>query len=417
MAIHGESYASYEDMTSRICELSSVVVPSTTKGSGPFFASVQSWLSPTLKDNGGFSVVLPDPSLNLSLPYPSDELSLLGGHQEEGNSLVHQRFGMRNNFLNSPVSSLSGGERMIVSIVKSLLLSCSTGKLLLCSPFFWLDFSHRLTVSTLLADYASKGVTISLLTLDGENCPTRCLQHSPISALEWTLSVNNASVTFPASKFPKITSPKHIFYRSENTLLLRSPTFIFGSNGVGKTTFAKLISGILSSSTFSPRISVLGYSGHARLLMQDSILQLFSCSPIQYIERVFRFDKQLSVAAISLFNEMQSGCANFLSEVSPHLSVGNRENPCTILQAKLALAAVRIISLPPLLILDEPGWCLSEVSAQAFVYEVVNASHNRNIAVALISHERSWWESMVASELLLEPIDDKSVSIKVVPNI
>jgi energy-coupling factor transporter ATP-binding protein EcfA2 len=61
------------------------------------------------------------------------------------------------------------------------------------------------------------------------------------------------------------------------------------------------------------------------------------------------------------------------------------------------------MSETPLLILDEPGWCLSRPVARAFVETVVEIASEKKMAVAIISHQKGWWAGMIEDTLNLSP--------------
>jgi len=291
---------------------------------------------------------------------------------------------------------------MLISILKGVLLAEKTGNLLVCSPFFWLDNYHRQAVRSLLHETGVRGTNTNVMTMLGEVGDAD--DHTilpPADPLEWTLSLARVSLTFAASRFPRETPEKSIVYSpSEDPFSLKSPTLFSGANGIGKTTLCKLLAGIIQPKGRKPEITVRGYTGNARLTMQDSVLQLFSASPQMHLRRVFAHDEKLRDEAREVYDELQEACAEFLTSHDPQQHVGDRTTPCTVLQAKVALTAERLVSKPPLLILDEPGWCLSRVAAQGFVSAVTRIAHNRRIAVAIISHERAWWRGLVGDELV-----------------
>jgi ABC-type branched-subunit amino acid transport system ATPase component len=160
------------------------------------------------------------------------------------------------------------------------------------------------------------------------------------------------------------------------------------------------MAGLIQPTGRLPEVTVGGFTGNARLLMQDSVLQLFAATPASHLSRVFAHDEHQKKSARALFEAMQTGCAEYLSANDATQHVGDRTTPCTILQAKLALAAERLVAGAPLLIMDEPGWCLSRLATQGFVREVTRAAHGCKTAVAIISHERHWWRGLMADELL-----------------
>lgn len=406
MGVVREVFKSFENQMTRLREVASVSPPPTASGATAFFSSLDKWMFPDRSTRTLSSVVFPDPSLNLSFPYAEDELLLAAAHcttgysNDEIRAMIANLTGLPREVLARPVTALSGGERMLVSLCKASLLARNRGDLIVCSPFFWLDPGHRPLVNGFLDHHDQSGGAGCLMTLEGEEDSDADQSEESPRQLDWVLMMDHSTVVFPAMSFPRETAETRLeFVLPEKRLALRSPTLISGCNGVGKTTFAKVLAGVLRATDKSPEIACQGFSGKARLLMQDTIVQLFAQSPVGHLERVFRHDKARGELARSLFTNMQSECAKALFSVDPGLTVGDSNTPSTVFQAKLALTAERLISKPPLLILDEPGWCLSRTAAQVFVREVVRVAHELGIAIALISHQAEWWKGIVAGQI------------------
>lgn len=409
MNVLRENFDSFESEMVRLHELANYAPPSIVAGIPEFFSSVNNWLGISSHKDSTKTVVLPDPSMNLSLPYPRDELSLAIGRKLAGNlnetlnELMH-KYDLPIDVLNRPVTALSGGQRVLMGLIKASFLVKKESQLIVCSPFFWLDKNHCVIIQHLLDQMAQDGVQTYLLTLEGEEPiqnPILSDIHTP-QELNWVLSLNNPIVVFPKSHFPMEIPEKRIKYlSSEQTLQFYSPTLLTGSNGIGKTAFAKLLAGLLKTDENTPAVKTSGYSGKPRLMMQDTVIHLFSQSPTSHLDRVFRSDKELMKKAKTLFLEMQTNCAEQLSLIDSKLSVGSKKEPNTILQAKLSLIAERLVDDCPLLILDEPGWCLSKTVAQVFLKEVVRVAHRTHTAVMIISHQHDWWNYITINQLHL----------------
>ena len=403
---------SFESEMAQLGKLTSAMPPLLAGGRQEFFASLDGWLRPSADSASDIVVVLPDPSFNLSLPYPEDELSFAAG-ANNGNGASHadslealiDDAGLGEGVLGRPVTALSGGERMLVSLIKASCLVKEGGSLVVCSPFYWLDPCHRQFAQRLLDRHASNNVTTRLVVLDGELGLGSAFENAPtLDKLEWELVCAKTTVVFPATRFPRETAEKRIRYVAPNERIqLVSPTLISGANGVGKSTFANVLAGLTKTQGPSPTAIVRGFTGSARLLLQDSVIQLFGDSPKSHLERVFRYDKKLLEKALSLFEKMQANCAKALATVNSSWPVGDRVAPNTVFQSKLALAAERLVGNAPLLILDEPGWCLSKASSQIFLHEVVKQAHQQGTAIAFISHQGNWWQNLAMSELQLSP--------------
>lgn len=405
MAFIQELFDSFEAQMVRLHGLAGLSPPLMAEGPTSFFTSLNTWFATSEARD---TIVLPDPSLNLSLPYPEDELRLASRDPTTFADPLAQpfleRFGLDAEILRRPVSALSGGERMLVSLMKGTLLTTRGQQLIVCSPFFWLDPEHRALVTSVLNDRHEAGINIRLMSLQGENEPSTSTQQLVTTSpeLEWQLTFDQSTVRFPACTFPRQTNEKQIRFTLRSPASLRSPTLISGANGIGKTTFAKLLAGLLRPKDRRPQIAVRGFGGHARLLMQDALLHLFGSTPGGHLDRVLRHDKSLAEGARTLFRELQNSCASSLSAINAEFTIGNKNVPNSVFQAKLALVCERLIGGPPLLILDEPSWCLSKDASRVFMQEIVKAAHARKTAVAVISHNADWWQGMMAGHLRME---------------
>ncbi len=419
--LHREEFPTYEREITRLETLSGMRTPNMLGGARDFLGSLNGWVTegedPALDRT---VVVSPDPAWNLSLPYPADELALALTSANKGNAPTQseidslaQRFGIAGDLLERPTTALSGGERMLVSLAKAFALSASVERVCLCSPYFWLDVRNRSLITDHFSTLAS--AEAHLLVLSGEDDASSGessnIYEQP-TPLTWHLEIDEASVVFPAQSFPRVTAEKEITFVSDSTsLVLKSPTLITGRNGVGKTTLAKLLAHLIEPERGSLRAITNGLSGPSRLLLQDTVIHLFGKPISEHLGRVFCFDREAWKEARKVYDAIQRKCLSKISVDLPGIEIAASDRPRSMLQCKIAVAVDRLLSSAPLLILDEPGWCLSRTVGRVFVESIVAAAHERGIAVAIISHQSNWWRGLIGDELRIEPVDAETVRV------
>ncbi len=418
-------YFGFEEQLAAIRERGAAVPPSLTRGFSGFLSGFRTWRETEQALDPSIVAVLPNPSLTLALPYPRDELvvafSVAAGRaptEHEIESALSE-FGLPPEIADRPVAALSGGERLLLNLARANIFSDLATRLILCSPTQWLNVSNYRFVVKLITNYQEKGKSVEILILNGEPDLTSesmgdGITNSEIQALKWTLRLQNLAVKFEPSRYPRFTPGLELAYRFQDgtDLDLLSPTLLRGQNGVGKSVFSQIACGLVQPTSGSVRIMSGGMHGTARLLMQDCILQLFAHSPLAHIRRVFQLDDKREETATQIYQEIQDQLRNMvlLHQELPQDLVGNREEPDTVLQAKIALVAERLLSNPPVLILDEPSWCFSKPIARMFVRAVCEIAHRRHIAVIIVSH-LDWWNGIANSELQMTRDDKSTVTI------
>jgi len=395
-------------------------VPRLTAGRRKFFRQINRWWFESSHEASEIPalVLLPDPTLNLTLPYARDEISLaltIAHRRYYGRQQVDQlanTFGVSPILLDRPVTALSGGERLLIALCKTALLSEVAKRAYLCNPTFWLDSRNRESAGRLFERLAARSIDLDTLLLDGEAViPPDTIDYpgNRSLAMPWTLSTDQLVIRFPEVHFPQYTPETRIkFFTETPRLELTSPTLLEGPNGVGKTSLSKILSGVIQPDKGTFLIQSAGYTGNARLFMQDSLDHIFGESILAHFERVFRYDADRRKAALGLFNKFSDKFAQFFLDDPERGALGPREAPETLLQCKLALLAERIASEPPLLVLDEPGWGLSRPVTGLFVELACSCARERKIPVIIISHHVAWVSDKINSILTLKNGSDSS---------
>lgn len=419
-----QKFDTYEHQIKYLSDKIDVIIPKMTAGYNTFFKGLFKWEAGYRDDEeaGPYYYLLPDPSLNLALPYPRDEinatLSIVHQKSPKKKEIVDslERFSLGPSFLAVPTNSLSCGERVLLAFAKAYIYSEICEKLFLCSPTQWLNISKYHYINKLIECYKNKGRKVECLILKGEPMPYPNTGKDPAQNLEeekdfilnsipWDLTINQLDILFQKSVFPRYTEEKIIKFRADQTILnLESPTLLKGDNGIGKSILAKILSGLISPTSGTFSIAVAGSPGYSRLLLQDSIDQLFGESVNNHLDRVFYAYKKRKSEAESIYRRIESQLRQFVikNDIVRNDSIGSQQTPNSLLQSKIMLIAERIVSRPPLLILDEPGWGLSKHIARTLVKNTIRIAEENNIAIMIISHIDDWWVDLVKSTVLID---------------
>jgi len=372
------------------------------------------------------NAVPPNPRECLILPTPAQELWIAwnasSGRMPSDSEIYEMagRFGLPRRVLGQPSSTLSGGESVLLALAKLATYADSEESALVCTPTQWLhhtNFSKLFDLETL---YGSGNV--DWLVMEGETLEAAPLggqaQKDPFGTpLEWFLEVEDPVVEFAASQFPNESRAFCLHYSlGEKDLgALPSPTLLTGENGVGKTVFANLLSGVIRPSSGATATKAQGRQTRARILMQDSQKQFIGDRVRTHLGRSLASDGKVRDRAQALAEGILNSLAKELAQEASTVGVVvTTEDSATFIESKVILTAERLASRPALLVLDEPGWCLSRSVARAFVSIVIELAHAQGTAVLMISHLRSWWTGLFASELRFERKEESTTGKSVV---
>ncbi|MGH9879091.1 MAG: ATP-binding cassette domain-containing protein, partial [Nitrososphaerales archaeon] len=293
-----------------------------------------------------------------------------------------------------PIVSLSGGELLLLNYAKARALLPSVPGMVACSPVYWLNHTRYTYWDRLVQDYQSNGKYVDVLLLDGEPFPSKNSDDNDDALLalrdiQWYMEFQEPEVLFDEIEFPSYHPASTMRYFPRNALPFRlsSPTLLTGDNGVGKSILAKILSGIIKPHKGRLIIKSPNGEGNARLLFQDSIDQLFGKSIDDHLDWVFRFDGDKRKTAKSIYDDIDYIMRVYVKArgLECVTAVGEKAQHNTLLQAKISLIAERLASVPPLLILDEPGWGLPRPIARNLVLAACEQAHKHNVAVLIIS--------------------------------
>lgn len=413
-----KTFDTEEDRLEAFFGATGIQVPRLTAGKVAFFREFNGWLLNYSAPNAPNKLlsIPPDPSLAIAFPYPFEELAsaiaLSSGTYPDAAPVAAllDSFGLSNALATRPVGVLSGGERLLLALAKATALHPVTAKLAICSPTHWLNSSRLSHLTRVLDLYANSGRSVDVYLLNGEALPGNTvpapdsnLSTNGDASLTWQLTFGQSTISFPEATFPRYTAASSITYsHPQQDSKLASPTLLVGDNGVGKSVFAKILAGLLRPDG-EIRLACGGSRGPARLILQDALPQLFGRSTSEYLQAVFRYDEKGREEAIEVYRSLEDAIrAEVVAQPSIRQdAVGNQEHPDSVLQARLALIAERLVSRPPLLILDEPGWCLSMPLARALLRVTCIEARRRHVGLVVISHLDSWWEGLVFSRVRL----------------
>jgi len=431
---HIEYFNTYEELLDFLSRETRFNPPRLVEGSSKFLGKFTHWLfsfEDTLSEDISWKCIYPDPNFNLSYPYPVDEVGvavLLAEFTAGMESLdLLKQFEIADSTARREIATLSGGELLLVSFAKAAAYTGITSKIFICSPTQWLHPSKYYLLQKLIDIYEENQKDVTLLFLEGEEykgysshlIPAASAQYDPkipLDAIPWNISFNDLKIVFEEQLFPKKTPFHEINYQPQNlNAEIFSPTLLTGDNGIGKSIFVKMMNGMVKPSQGSLSIRCLGNEGAARLLMQDSLDQLFGETIDDHFSRVFKYDKERGKNAKELFQAMLDRIKEMVSEDALlrnlKLIAATDDTLVTILQIKLALVAERLESRPPLLILDEPDWCLSRMVNRLFVSVVIEHAHRLKVPVLIISHLEDWYAEIFNSKLEFTRGTDFSVNI------
>jgi ABC-type lipoprotein export system ATPase subunit len=311
---------------------------------------------------------------------------------------IAEAFGIMEN-LYQPIRTLSGGETVKVSLAKSFVVSNSSNRLVIASPFSWLSSENFVYFKDLFYHYLNRGIPVDLLALEGEDSNetlSESFSRVTNSNVEFSLRLEDLRILLGSSLNPIYS--EQTYARVENfQRRLSSPCLVIGNNGQGKSLIAKVLAGALSYQG-AAEIGTEGKTGPPRLLFQDVITQTL----LRSFNAIARSAVCQNMAMpMAFYEKILNGYQMFTKEShsghtpsEPFKDWGFR----SLLEVKAILMAIRLCGKPSAVIIDEPDWGLTRTSAGAFVSAVISVCHELSVPVLLISH-KPWWLNLAKSVL------------------
>lgn len=404
------AFDTYEGLVDNFVQSTGIFFPKMAAGRGEFFRGFSQWLG-CLRKSKPLAVITPDPAQGLALPNAiqiiTSALNQSGSNSGEAEAaMLIEKYGLHTQMLTQPVSTLSGGELLLLNFAKAEAQCGHVTALAACNPVFWLNHSRHKYWLNLCRHYEIQEKPVDVLILRGDQLDVSAGSDKfpPVAPLPVNLLVDAPLVNFPEIQFPVFHAASKLQYSwASGPEEISSPFLLTGDNGVGKSIFARLLAGILPIS--AGRASVMNSEGNrnVRLLFQEAIAQLFAMSPFEYLRRVFSSSRALFAEAVGLFRSLMQ--AMLSKQLSDDDQIWN-----SLLAGKACLIAARLAEKPALLLLDEPGWGLSRSDAGNLIFNTCRLAHQLGTGVGIISHQPEWHD-FAASNLKLKKIAPEQVEI------
>ena len=311
---------------------------------------------------------------------------------------IARDFGVHENLF-QPIRTLSGGETVKLALAKAYVCSAFSRKLTIASPFSWLSRDNARYFHKLFRYYLDSSIPVELLALIGEDSIEQVdrydvRQDKLDHAVGFSMLFKNARLLLGSSLNPIQSQDTYAEVDDFNADLM-SPCLVVGDNGQGKSLIARVISGAISCHG-SAQIDRKDKTGPARLLFQDVINQTLLRS---FDAIAASTDESGKTGSHDLYKKILIKYFAYLNgstTTSTGVEIDSKAEFRSLLEIKTILVAVRLCGQPCALILDEPDWGLNRESAIAFVFAVVDVSHELGTPVLLISH-KPWWHTLAKS--------------------
>jgi energy-coupling factor transporter ATP-binding protein EcfA2 len=420
--VNTEEFDVFEEREERFQALVGVTIPRLHAGPVQLIRDITELFrgkpGSTLNPNAQPIYILSNPAEGFVYPSALQELQAAaivasGGSEKHVNRTAHEaaaRFGLNAENLLQPITTLSGGESVKLSLAKAYILRAIKKEIVVSSPLAWLSADNRHLFDRLVADFGING-NVTLLVMKGENedakIPSSLTSKLPISDVRFTTSCEGLCVELSETVDEHGNSRTASFNDWNDTF--QSPCLMLGENGSGKSLFCKILSGAQYHQG-AATVRCGGKIGRARLVFQDAISQTMARDQELLLHEVccsfeHAAEKIQQRLSATLRTELARAMDGAIAESAELLE---RLRAMSLLTAKLNLIAYRLSSNPPLLILDEPDWGLSRDVAIALVIATTTVAHEHGIPVLIVSH-KPWWRAISNSILRITRMEERDL--------
>jgi hypothetical protein len=212
------TFDTYEELVDQFVQSTGIFFPKMAAGRSDFFRGFSQWLNGTTPGRP-WAVITPDPAQGLALPNAMQilvsALNQSGRTAGEADvSALIEKYGLKTTILTQPVSTLSGGELLLLNFAKAEAQCDHVNALAACNPVFWLNPARHKYWLDLCRHFEVAGKNIDALVLQGDQLDTssRGNKFPPVESLPMSLIIDRPLVNFPEIQFPVFHAASRLQY-------------------------------------------------------------------------------------------------------------------------------------------------------------------------------------------------------------